>query len=117
MLVNPDHVLIIHTPDRLSIRDAQPDADGNIVEHASARREGGVWTVSAEGQPDVETIELHEHKGGVIGKLTEHALLKAKGTLAAEGFVTHIPDAARKLHGEDEFEWYKNHHKLHHLKF
>jgi hypothetical protein len=111
-----DHNLLVHSNDRLSVRDAETGE-----EHATARRSNGVWYVSADGVPDANTPHLHEEDGGVIKLITDHATAKVHATLGADekktGYSTWVPHEARKLHGEDAFYAWTQTVGLFNLKF
>lgn len=99
-----DHNLIVQSHDRLSVQDADTGE-----EHASARRSGGHWHISADGVADAKTPHLHEPDGGVIKQIGDHAKAKrhAEGHVGDDGdpkgYSLWVPHEARKLHGEAAF--------------
>lgn len=103
-----DHTIIVHGRDRMALRETN-----GVAEHAIARRQDGIWYVSADGVPEGQTTDLHR----AIEMLTEHTQLKLNGTLAAEGFSTFVPHEARKLHGKEHFDKWKASVGLHGLEF
>lgn len=121
------HNLVKHTNDRLSIVDAETNE--TLV---AARRQDGIWYISADGVADTFTPHLHEADDGVIKKMTDHALAHKKAVLGAdeykalmagighpdtEGFSTWVPHEVRKLHGKDSFDAWKASVGLHQLTY
>lgn len=82
-----DHQLTGHGNDRMSILDEESKP---IV---VARRQDGVWNISADGVAE----GVASTRDAAILKMTEHALLSVKGSLDVEGFSTFVPHTIRDL--------------------
>lgn len=82
-----DHQLTGHGNDRMSILDEESKPI------AVARRQDGVWNISAEGVDEGTAASRDE----AILQLTKHALLATRGTLEGPGFSTFVPHTIRDL--------------------
>ena len=82
-----DHQITSNGNDRMSLLDEESKPV------AVARRQEGVWNLSADGVEDGVATTRDE----AIQKLTEHTLLSIKGSLDVEGFSTFVPHAVRNL--------------------
>ena len=103
MKVITDHQLTVSGNDRMTITDT-----GGGLPHVTARRQGGVWTISAASVADVTETDCHE----AIQKMKHHAKLSLTGSAEGKGFSTWVPHSAHKLDGQASYQAWRDKHQL-----
>jgi hypothetical protein len=118
MQATTHHQISVIGNDRLVLTEVDGSGEHIVI----ARRQDGVWYITADGVPDGSTTDVHE----ALEKMTEHALQVKKNELGPkefaklmeshghsnEGFSTWVPHAARQLDGEASFKAWQAKHGL-----
>lgn len=109
-----DHHVAVLGEHRLALLEV--DGDGTHLITARRDGKGGKWTISAEGQPEVQDPERRYTLGEAkvpdvtannvheaVQKMADHTLLHLHGSTQVPGYSVHVPHSVRKLDGEESW--------------